>query len=102
MYRDMLRINLFLFVPFLLLVHVTSAVALPPCPTDPSADFHNCEGFNDFGNGDQFLGEYKDGGRYEGTLFFSNGDVWTGQWNGNELVGGKRYSEGKLIPFNFD
>ena len=30
---DMLR-KLFLFVPFLLLVHVTSAVALPPCNGD--------------------------------------------------------------------
>ena len=41
---DILR-NLFLFVPFLLLVHVTSAVALPKCPGSYNKNtWHNCEG----------------------------------------------------------
>ena len=34
-----------------MLVHVTSAVALPPCPTDPTTYFDICEGFFDFGDG---------------------------------------------------
>ena len=51
----MLR-NLFLVVPFLLLVHVTSAVALPPCPTDPVAYFDNCKGFYESSNGDTYIG----------------------------------------------
>ncbi len=54
----MLR-NLFLLVLFLLLVHVTSAVALPKCPGYyHKATWHNCEGIIDAGVGGKIEAEY--------------------------------------------
>ena len=69
----MLR-NLFLVVPFLLLVHVTSAVALPPCPTDPIAYFDNCKGFYESSNGDTYIGEWRDDEYHgQGTYTWGSG-----------------------------
>ena len=65
----MLR-NLSLLVPFLLLVHVTSAVALSPCSGTPvSASICGLTEPN-------MPGEYKDGIQDEhGTTFWANGRV---------------------------
>ena len=53
----MLR-NLFLLVPFLLLVHITSVVALPLC----SGKYHDpCFGVYLWPDGAKYVGEYKDG-----------------------------------------
>ena len=57
----MLRI-LFLLVPFLLLVHVTSAVALPPCNGDYTG---LCHGTHIRAGGSKYVGEFRDG-RYHG------------------------------------
>ena len=56
----MLR-NLFLLVPFLLLVHVTSAVALPPCQGDDESKWQNCEGILTSSSGKKYVGVFKDG-----------------------------------------
>ncbi len=50
---------LFLSV-MLLLVNVASAAALPPCPTGPSAYFHNCEGIYTWADGRKYVGEWRD------------------------------------------
>ena len=57
----MLR-NLFLFVPLLLLVHVTSAVALPKCPGiyDPNT-WHNSIGTYEHEDAFRYVGEFKHG-----------------------------------------
>jgi len=41
-------------------VYAFIAAALPPCPTDPSAYFHNCEGNWTAPNGDKYVGGWRD------------------------------------------
>jgi len=53
----MLR-NLFLFVPFLLLVHVPVALALPKSNGDYTGP---CEGIYTYSDGAKYVGEYRDG-----------------------------------------
>ena len=60
-----MRRNLFLLVPFLLLVHVTSVAALPPCQGDDYSAWTNCEGTFTFPDGGTYVGEWKDD-RYHG------------------------------------
>ena len=50
----MLR-NLFLVLPFLLLVHVTGAVALPPCLGSDVRKWHNCEGSKMWSDGTTYM-----------------------------------------------
>ena len=60
-FRGMLR-NLFLIVPFLLLVHVTSAVALPECPGSyDNTTWTNCEGAYVWPDGRKYEGEFESG-----------------------------------------
>ena len=55
----MLR-TLFLIVPFLLLVHVTSAVALPKCPGSYNPNtWHSHEGTVTLPSGDKYVGEFR-------------------------------------------
>ena len=70
----MLR-NLFLIVPFLLLVHVTSAVALPPCPTDPASYFDNCEGAYTSTDGDKYVGEFRNDLYHGHGIYFCPGCI---------------------------
>ena len=106
----MLR-NLFLLVPFLLLVHVTSAVALPKCPGIYDGTWHNCEGsaltvdgdtysggfrhgkYHGFGtgtklNGDSYVGEYRNGKKHgHGTYISANGDKYVGEYRNDQANG---------------
>jgi hypothetical protein len=41
-------------------VYAFIAAALPPCPTDPSAYFHNCEGIYTWADGRKYVGEWRD------------------------------------------
>ena len=60
----MIRV-LFLLVAQLLLVHVTSVVALPECPGNYNkTTWTNCEGTHHFVNGTKYVGEYKNGMRH--------------------------------------
>ena len=95
----MLR-TLFLLVPLLLLVHVSSAVALPPCPTDPTAYWDNCEGVYTYPEGDKYVGEWKDDKYHgHGTFTWSRnaeeyvaglpaaGSEYVGQWRDDTFDG---------------
>ena len=83
----MLR-NLFLIVPFLLLVHVTSAEALPECQGSDVAQWHNCEGTVTSANGHKYVGEYRDGKRLgHGTFIWANGHKYVGEFR-NDLSHG--------------
>ena len=96
----MLRKLFLLVVPFLLLVHVTSAVALPPCPTDPSAHFHNCEGFYDFGNGDTYFGEWRLNTYHgQGTFTYASGDKYVGEYRDGKKNGHGTYTSANDSPF---
>ena len=115
--------KLFLFVPLLLLVHVTSAVALPPCPGiyDPNT-WHNCAGTYEHEDashyvgefkhgkyhgqgtssritGDKYVGEWKDGYRHgHGAMLLAYGGVWVGQWKSDKWLSGKKYTKGEVPP----
>ena len=73
----MLR-NLSLLVPFLLLVHVTSAAALPPC----SGKYHDpCFGVYLWPDGAKYLGEYTNGKKHgQGTFTFPDGTKYAGEY----------------------
>ena len=89
---------LFLSV-MLLLVNVASAAALPPCPTDPSAYFHNCEGTYTWANGDKYVGEWRDDKQHgQGTYFFADGRVWHGLFRNDEWNSGRQYAAGQAPP----
>ena len=71
----MLR-NLFLLVPFLLLVHVTSVVVLPSCQGSDVSRWHNCKGTYWFTSGKKYVGAFWDGDfNGHGTLTFSSGKL---------------------------
>ena len=86
----MLR-KLFPLMPLLLLVHVTSALALPKCPTNPNAYRHNCSGSLSLGNGIKYVGEFQDnkmhghgtiaasGHKYVGGCSTGHSGSWLGQ-----------------------
>ena len=69
----MLR-HLFLFVPFLLLVDVASAVALPHCPGSyDKTTWTNCEGTRIFASGDKYVDEYRGSQEHgQGTFTFAH------------------------------
>ena len=78
---DMLS-KLFLCVPFLLQVHVTSAVALPKCPGiyDPNT-WHNCVGIYEHEDAFHYLGEFKHGRFHgQGTGSRMTGNKCVGEW----------------------
>ena len=90
----MLR-NLFLIVPFLLLVHVTSAVALSPCPSDDDAYWDNCEGTYTYADGEKYVGEWRDDKRHgHGTYTRANGDKYVGEFRDDKAHGYGTYTWG--------
>jgi len=83
--------NLFLVVPFLLLVHVTTAVALPECDENYSGHCYGSYTFTSgLHSGDKYVGEMKDGAwQGHGTYTWLNGDKYVGEyWDG------KRHGQG--------
>ena len=61
--------------------------ALPNCPSDVNARWHNCFGTYAV-DGDQFSGEYKDDKRHgQGTYTWSNGDKYVGEYKDGQING---------------
>ena len=111
------------FVLLLSFVLIGSARAqqskLPPCPNVAVEKYNNCFGTWSDGNGDKYVGEWKDGHNYgQGTYTWANGDKYVGEnrndqangqgtmtyANGNKYAGkfkdGKRSSQGTMIFAN--
>ena len=95
--------------------------ALPDCPSDTGAHWHNCFGTLTLNNGDKYVGEWKDGKRHgQGTYTFANGDKYVGEYrdgkengqgthtstNGDKYVGewrdGKQHGQGTAVSANGD
>ena len=99
--------NLFLFVPFLLLVHVTSAVALPACQGSDSNQWDDCHGsvtkrliVSKFIEGTYsvphyttYIGEWQNGkASGQGSFAYHNGDKYLGEFRNNSFHGrGAKY-----------
>jgi hypothetical protein len=67
---------------------------LPDCPS--SGYFDNCFGTWTFENGNQYVGEYKDGKRNgQGTYTYSPKSEWAGEQYVGEYKDGKRNGQGK-------
>ena len=87
--------KLFLFVPFLLLVHVTSTVALPECPGiyDPNT-WHDCVGIYEHEDVFHYLGEFKHGKYHgRGTGSRMTGDKYFGEWKSHKWLSGRKYTK---------
>ena len=99
--------NLFLFVPLLLLVHVTSAVALPACQGSDSNQWDDCHGsvtkrliVSKFIEGTYsvphyttYIGEWQNGkASGQGSFAYHNGDKYLGEFRNNNFHGrGAKY-----------
>ncbi len=56
-------------------------------------------GIQNYENGNQFLGEFKDGKHNgQGVMFYTNGDKYVGSWKNDIFHGeGRMYKEGRLL-----
>ena len=68
--------------------------ALPPCPSDPTANYDNCFGTYTYADGDKYVGAFKDGNfNGQGTFTFADGEKYVGEfkddkYNGHGVNGG--------------
>jgi len=75
-------------ITILLLSLTSSAYALPDCPSDVNARWHNCFGTFTYPDGAKYVGGYKDNKRHgQGTLTFASGTTKTGIWEDGEYIG---------------
>ena len=80
-------------VAILLLSLASTVYALPNCPSDQSARWHNCFGTYTFDDGDKYVGEYKDDKHHgQGTYTYANGDKYVGEWKDNKHHGQGTYT----------
>jgi len=95
---------------------------LPKCQGTDFMAWHDCEGTYRFSNGDQYVGNWKngkrtgqgtytwpDGEKYvgafkdgmkngHGTIYFSDGEVWVGDFRDGRWVSGDKYGAGENAP----
>ena len=65
-----------------------SASDLPDCPTDGGVRWHNCFGPYPSGNGNKYVGEWKDNKKNgQGTLTYADGNKYVGEWKDNNRNG---------------
>ena len=66
---------------------IINIYALPQCPSDTAARWHNCFGTYTYANGDKYVGEWKDNNQHgQGTYTFANGETKTGVWENNSYL----------------
>jgi len=69
-----------------------SVHALPNCPSDLSARWHNCFGTYAV-DGDKYVGEWKDDLLHgQGTYTYANGDKYVGEFKDNKKHGQGTYT----------
>ena len=77
---------------------IINIYALPQCPSDTAAKWHNCFGTYTFGKnsqwaGDKYVGEYKDGKYHgQGTTTYADGDKYVGEYQDNKRHGQGTYT----------
>ena len=72
-------------ITILLLSLTSSAYALPDCPSDVNAEWHNCFGTFTYPDGAKYVGGYKDNKRHgQGTYTWADGTTQTGIWEDGE------------------
>ena len=77
----MRTLNLFLLFFFLFALN---SYSLSMCKGDDYTKWNNCDGTFTFENGDEYIGEYKNGKRHgQGTYTAVNGDKYVGEWKNN-------------------
>ena len=102
-------------ITVLLLSLVSTAYALPNCPSELTARWHNCfgsasdngkkyvgewkddkqhgQGTHTWAGGEKYVGEWKDGKRHgQGTNTWADGDKYVGEWKDGEKHGQGTYT----------
>ena len=84
------------------LVCISSAYALPECPSETQAHWHNCHGTYSWNN-NNYVGEFRNDKKHGfGTLTFSNGDVYVGEFSdGGMRYGTYRFANGAVYLGEF-
>ncbi len=77
-----------------------SVYALPNCPSDLTARWHNCFGTITWPDGEQYVGEWKDDKRHgQGTYTFANGDQYVGEFKEGLIIKGTlTYGNNDFFP----
>ena len=75
-----------------------SVHALPNCPSDVTARWHNCFGTFNYTSGDKYVGEWRDDKRHgQGTFTFVDGNKYVGAYKD-----GLRNGQGTMTFYNGD
>jgi hypothetical protein len=71
---------------------IINIYALPQCPSDTAAKWHNCFGTFTYTNGSKYVGEWKDNDKHgQGTSTWADGNKYVGEWKDD-----KRHGQGTL------
>ena len=66
---------------------IINIYALPQCPSDTAAKWHNCFGTYTFTGGEKYVGDWKDGALHgQGVFTNRNGKKYIGGWKEGEYV----------------
>ena len=96
--------RLFRLIICLLLFFINGAYALPNCPSSQPEHWDNCRGTYVWGNGDQYLGGFKDSLFHgQGTFISANGEKYVGEleYNFRHGVGVQTSLNGDLYEGEF-
>ena len=74
-------------ITILLLSFVSTAYALPNCPSELTVRWHNCFGSYTSVDGNEYVGEWKDGKEHgQGTYTFANGETDKGYYMNGDFI----------------
>ena len=83
----MMQSSLRIFSGILALSLSGGLYALPDCPSDTSARWHNCFGTYISSEGDKYVGEWKEDKQHgQGTYTFANGTLARGYYMNDQYV----------------
>ena len=85
-------------ITVLLLSFVSTAYALPDCPSELTVRWHNCFGSYTSVNGNEYGGEWKDDKQHGlGTHTWVSGERYVGEWKD-----AKRHGQGTYTSYDGD
>jgi hypothetical protein len=80
-------------IAVLLFSFVSTAYALPNCPSELTARWHNCFGSYTFDNGSKYVGEWKEDKQHgQGATTYAEGDKYVGEYKDGEKHGQGTYT----------